>query len=34
MMHSKVCNRADEPKLGNDRANRIDVPQWGQDGEG
>ena len=33
MMHSKLCNGAFAPKFGNDRKNRIEVPQCGQDGE-
>jgi len=33
MMHSKLCNGALAPKFGNDRKNRIEVPQCGQDGE-
>jgi hypothetical protein len=33
-MQSKVCNGARAPKFGTDRANLIEVPQCGQDGEG
>jgi hypothetical protein len=34
MMQSKVCKAACAPKLGDDRTNRIDIPQCGQAGEG